>query len=124
MTKNKFEDLVSAAIDNVPEIYQEKLQNVNFRIEDEPTPEQRKKLGLRKCDALFGLFEGVPLTSRNGAVHGIVPDIITIFKNPMTQIFQDTQSLKTQVYETVWHEVAHFYGLNHNQIDKAKKTKT
>lgn len=117
----EFEQLVSAAIDNIPELYQEKLGNVNFRTEDEPSEDQRQKLGLRRCDALFGLYEGVPLTGRGGATHSIVPDVITIFRTPMVDIFNSPESLKKQVYETVWHEVAHYYGLNHERIHKAKR---
>jgi predicted Zn-dependent protease with MMP-like domain len=119
--ENYFEKLVSEAIDNIPDKYQSKIVDVVFKVENEPTIEQRKKLGLRKCDALFGLYEGVPLTSRNGAVHSIVPDVITVFKHPMVEIYSDEISLKNQVFETVWHEVAHYFGLNHKMINKLKK---
>lgn len=116
-----FENLVSEAIDNIPNQYQSKLKNVVFKVESEPSLEQRKKLGLRDCDALFGLYEGVPLTKRNGAVHSIVPDVITIFIHPMVDIYKDETSLKKQIFETIWHEVAHYFGLNHAQIHEAKK---
>ena len=116
--KNEFEKLVSEAIDNIPEPYQSKIDGINFRVETAPTPEQRKKLGLRPCDALFGLYEGVPLPARGGAVHSIVPDIITIFTNPMTEMYTDDKSLRQQIFKTVWHEVAHYFGLNHHDIHK------
>lgn len=119
--QDTFEELVSEAIDHIPEIYQEKIQNVLFKVEDLPSYQQRQKLGLRKCDALFGLYEGVPLTKRNGGTHAIVPDVITIFKYPMINMYQDIQSLKEQIYETVWHEVAHYFGLNHRDIHTAKR---
>ncbi len=123
MDIHEFENIVHKAIKHIPEIYQEKLKNVVFRVEDQPTPSQRKKLGLRDCDALFGLYEGVPLTQRSGATYSVLPDVITIFYSPMATMFSDLVSLKKQVYETVWHEVAHFYGLNHSDIHKAKKSK-
>lgn len=119
--ENEFEKIVSDAIDNIPEQYQSRIKNVVFKVESEPTLEQRKKLGLRDCDALFGLYEGVPLTKRNGATHSIVPDVITVFIHPMIDIYTDVASLKKQVFETIWHEVAHYFGLDHNQIHKAKK---
>jgi predicted Zn-dependent protease with MMP-like domain len=119
--KNTFDQLVSNAIDHIPEQYKNRIDNVVFKTEDEPTQEQRKKLGLRDCDALFGLYEGVPLTKRNGAVYTIVPDVITIFKHPMIDIYNDENSLKNQIYKTVWHEVAHYFGLDHEQIHLASK---
>ena len=115
-----FEKLVADAIDNVPSPYKEKINNVNFAVEDEPTAEQRHELGLRPCDALFGLYQGVPLPKRGGAVHSLVPDVITVFKKPMIYMFPEDEALRRQVFKTVWHEVAHYFGLNHDQIYKAE----
>lgn len=115
-----FEALVSDAIDHIPQQYQEKIQNVVFKVEDEPSEKQRKELGLRRCDALYGLYQGVPMTQRNGSVHSIVPDVITVFKFPMMQQFPDIEQLRRQIYETIWHEVAHYFGLNHRDIHAAK----
>jgi predicted Zn-dependent protease with MMP-like domain len=118
--KESFDVFIADAIDNIPTQYQEKIKDVLFRVEDEPTGEQRKKLGLRSCDALFGLYEGVPLTNRNGAVHSKVPDVITIFRYPMMKYYPEDNMLKKQIFETVWHEVAHYFGLNHRDIHLAK----
>lgn len=117
-----FDALVAEAVEHIPEQYKEKLENVVFKVEDEPSPEQRVKLKLRNSDSLFGLYEGIPLTQRNGAVLLKVPDVITIFKHPMVDIYRHLTPLKEQVYETVWHEVAHYFGLNHQDIHRAKST--
>ena len=50
----------------------------------------------------------------------IPPDIITIFKHPMTELFPEPEALKKQIYKTLWHETAHFFGLDHAQIHKAQ----
>jgi len=121
MTLEDFESIVTSAIENIPKRYKSRIKNVHFVSSNQPSQEQREKLGLRKCDALFGLYEGVPLTKRGGAVHSIIPDTITIFMHPMVDMFADQSSLEKQVYETVWHEVAHYFGLNHSQIHKAKE---
>ncbi|MCA9324130.1 metallopeptidase family protein [Candidatus Saccharibacteria bacterium] len=117
----QFEQLVSEAIDHIPAQYQEKMKHVAIIVEDMPAQEQRQKLGLRHCDALFGLYEGVPLPQRGGYTLQIPPDKITIFKHPMVELFPDIASLKKQIYKTLWHEVAHLFGLNHDQIHKASK---
>lgn len=121
MEQEKFEKLVVEAIDNIPENYQSKIKDVVFKVEEFPSDPQRLSLGLRSCDALFGLYEGVPLTKRNGAVHSIVPDVITVFRRPMVDIYTDDNELKKQVFETIWHEVAHYFGLDHEMIHKAKR---
>lgn len=116
-----FEKYLTDAIDHIPKHYTEKMRHVAIIVENEPSPQQRAMLGLRSCDALFGLYEGVPLTKRGGNLLQIPPDVITIFKHPMIDIFTEPDALKKQIYETLWHETAHFFGLDHAQIHKAKK---
>lgn len=115
MEQAEFEQLVSAGIDAIPEPYQSRIQNVVFQVEKEPTQQQRKDLGLRRCDSLYGLYQGVPLTKRGGMVSSIVPDVITIFMYPMIEQFEG-EALARRVKKTVWHEVAHYYGLDHKRI--------
>lgn len=122
ITQKQFESFVSQAIDNIPKIYQDKLDNVRFNIEEEPSAEQRRELGMRPCDALYGLYQGVPLPLRGGVKHSIVPDVITIFMHPMIKQFRDSETLKKQIYKTVWHEVAHYFGLGHDRIHRAESS--
>jgi len=122
LSVEEFESLLKDAIDHIPKQYQEKMKSVAIIVEDEPSQHQRKKLGLRSCDALFGLYEGVPLPRRGGATLSIQPDVITIFRYPMAHIFKDKVALEKQIYETLWHEVAHFFGLNHQQIHSTKNS--
>lgn len=117
--ESRFEELVADAIDHIPEQYQAKMKHVAILVADGPSPAQRQKLGLRSCDALFGLYEGVPLPQRGGNMLQIPPDVITIFMHPMLELFPDEAALKKQIYKTLWHEVAHFFGLNHDQIHAA-----
>ncbi len=117
--EEKFKGFVKDAIDHIPDMYQEKMKTIAITVDDEPSTKQREKIGLRPCDALFGLYEGVPLTQRGGYTHSIPPDVITIFKHPMIELFPGEKELKKQIYKTLWHEVAHYFGLNHSQIHDA-----
>jgi predicted Zn-dependent protease with MMP-like domain len=64
---------------------------------------------------LYGLYEGVPLPQRQGMTH-YGPDKITIFKGPMQEDAESLDDLREMVRHTLWHEVAHYFGLNHDQI--------
>jgi predicted Zn-dependent protease with MMP-like domain len=123
LSDKQFDQLIAEAIDAIPPLFQEHLQNVAFIIEDEPTPEQRMQLKLYPYETLFGLYEGVPLPARNGMAK-ILPDKITIFKTPALNVSRSIDELKEHLRHTVWHEVAHYYGLNHKRIheleDKGK----
>jgi predicted Zn-dependent protease with MMP-like domain len=115
ISEEDFNSLVAEGIDAIPRLYQTHLQNVVFIVEDDPTPGQRVQLNLYPNETLFGLYEGVPLPGRSGMIK-MLPDKITIFKNPMLIICRNTKELKEQIRHTVWHEVAHYYGLDHKRI--------
>ena len=119
--ENQFEKIVADAIDAIPARYSGNMKNVGFVIEDDPSPEQREKLHLVNGMTLFGLYEGIPLTKRTGNYSGVLPDKITIFKNPMLSQASDVKELTEVVKNTVWHEVAHHFGLDHGQIHKLDK---
>ncbi len=124
MEESEFEKLLAEAIDKIPDMYQSKIKNLTFRVEPEPTFQQRSELGLRSCDALYGLYSGVPLTRRGGAVNSIVPDVITIFMHPMIELHPKIDDLKNQIFKTLWHEVAHYFGLDHDRIHAIETKKT
>lgn len=120
-TQDDFEKIVANAMDNIPDKYYQHIENVVFVVEDKPSDEQRQKLKLRCDQSLFGLYEGVPLTKRGSGYNLVLPDKITIFKLPIEMSSIDHESLVAQVNKTVWHEVAHYFGLNHDQIHKLEK---
>ncbi len=115
ISTKKFEELVAQAVERIPEPYKNRLENVAFLLEDEPSSEQRQRLNLYPNETLFGLYEGVPLPQRGGALKTL-PDKITIFKNPLLTASSSIEELKENIRHTVWHEVAHYYGLDHNRI--------
>jgi predicted Zn-dependent protease with MMP-like domain len=115
ISDKQFETLVSKAIDAIPPPYNARLENVAFLIEDVPTQEQRTKLNLYPGETLFGLYEGVPLPLRGGVLK-LLPDKITIFKEPILGAYSSLGEVDLQIRKTIWHEVAHYYGLDHRRI--------
>lgn len=113
-----FEKIVADSLDSIPDKYYQRIKNVAFVIEDQPSQEQRKKLKLACNQSLYGLYEGIPLTSRGNNYNLVLPDKITIFKLPILFHSATMDDLKALVDNTVWHEVAHYFGLDHSQIHK------
>lgn len=118
-TIEKFEELVNKGIEAIPKGFLEKLENVDIIIEETPTPEQLKKLKIRKGSFLFGLYEGVPQTKRWGYGQ-VLPDKITIFKAPIEKLAQSEKEIKEIVKNTVWHEIAHHFGLDEKKVRQAE----
>lgn len=121
ITDQEFEKIVADSLDNIPDKYYQRIKNVVFVVEDEPTQEQRKKLKLSCNQSLYGLYEGIPLTSRGNNYNLVLPDKITIFKLPILFHSSNIEQLKALVDNTVWHEVAHYFGLDHSKIHELER---
>ena len=115
VNRKQFESLLDQAIRSLSKKHRERLENVAFLVDDEPSLEQRRSLALRGDQTLFGLYEGVPLSNRQGQTK-LLPDKITLFQHPLEQASGSFEDLQEAIRHTVWHEVAHYYGLNHSQI--------
>lgn len=118
VTQEEFESIVAASIDALPEKYGKRLDNVAFVTAEVPTPEQRTKMHLRDHETLYGLYEGIPQTVRGAGYTFVLPDKITIFKRPIEYTSDTIDEVRAKVRKTVWHEVAHHFGLDHEQIDR------
>lgn len=116
-----FEKLVADAMDALPERYQQHINNVVIVVDELPTQEQRQKQKLSPRQTLLGLYEGIPLTRRGNYYSGVLPDKITLFKRPIEAFANTHDELAEQIRHTLWHEVAHYYGLDHIEIAKRDK---
>lgn len=125
MTDEAFEKLVASGIDALRKDIQKKLNNIAIVIEDEPTEEQLREHGIEHQGTLFGLYEGVPLTER-GIDTPLLPDKITIFKNPILRAYTTEEDIRACVENTVWHEVAHHFGFGEEWVEheEEKREKT
>ena len=122
MTNEEFEKLVADGINSIDEKFLSKLKNVEIVIEDDPTLFQLEKLKL-KGGLLFGLYEGIPLTKRQ-QYGQVLPDKITIFKNPIERAYFKPEDIKKAVADTIWHEIAHHFGMDEQEVRKAEKNRS
>ncbi|HEY1645151.1 MAG TPA: metallopeptidase family protein [Candidatus Saccharimonadales bacterium] len=115
VSDQEFHELINQAMSTLPKEHVKNLKNIALLVEDLPTPDQRVKLKLNGDQTLLGLYEGVPLSQRQG-VQKVLPDKITLFKTPLESQANSLNELKEQIRHTLWHEMAHYYGLDHPAI--------
>ena len=122
MNDEEFAKIVEAAVKNIPEEFQDKLENVSILVEDLPTPNQLNNLRRRgERGMLLGLYEGVPQTRRGRyGIGGHLPDKITIFRFPIERIARSKVHLIQIVVNTVKHEIAHHFGMDEHQVRDAE----
>jgi predicted Zn-dependent protease with MMP-like domain len=108
------EQLVKEALASIPEEFHEQMENVLVRVESEPGEDVLRRVGVKPGYTLLGLYEGVPLTAY-GRIGG--PEIITIYQRTIERYCGwDPDRIREQVRHTVLHEVAHHFGIDHDEM--------
>ena len=103
----RFEEMVEAALDSLPERLGRLMSNVAVMVQHEPGP-----------PGLLGLYEGIPLTSRTTGYAGVLPDRITIYRLAICAICNTEEEVADQVRRTVIHEVGHHFGIDDDRLDE------
>jgi len=110
-----FEQLVDEALADIPLEFHSYLENVVVRVKPDPSPEEIKRMKVRPCNLLLGLYEGMPLTYQGARGHP--PEVITIFQHSIeAYCHADPDRIRRQVRATVFHELAHHFGLSHEEM--------
>jgi predicted Zn-dependent protease with MMP-like domain len=111
-----FEELVQEALATIPEEFHDKMENVMVRVQYEPDEETRQRVGLKAGYTLLGLYEGVPLTTY-GRDYAPYPEVITIYQRPIEEFcHHNATRIREQVRKTVLHEIAHHFGMGHEEM--------
>ena len=111
-----FYDLVSQAVDGLPEWVARHMQNIVILTQPWPTAEQRRITGIGDSQTLLGLYQGVPLTKRGRGYHSVPPDSIILFQEPLQARARDRRTLVELIRRTVLHEIAHHFGFDEDHI--------
>jgi predicted Zn-dependent protease with MMP-like domain len=110
---------VARVIDRLPRQFREQLRNVEFVVEKRPAAALLVAEGLDpRRDTLFGIYQGVPLPERSALDPPLLPDKITIFSESLRENFPDLEELRAQIRLTVLHEIAHYFGMDEEQIEE------
>ena len=116
MQRGTFEELVADAVSSLPPEFGELLDNVEIFVEDWPSREQLKSVGLKDRYELLGLYEGTPITHRDQSYNLVLPDRITIFQKPLEAQCRSNAEIKREIVSTVKHEIAHYFGLDEERL--------
>ena len=104
----EFDEAVSAALDQVPDDLAALMDNVVVLVEERPPDSEPQDL--------LGLYEGTPLTERDGWYAGVLPDRITIFRGPLLAMCDSRDDVVEEVLVTVVHEIAHHFGIDDDRL--------
>jgi len=110
LPENEFDALVTRALRHIPPRFRKHLQNVAIIVEREPSR-----------PGLLGLYQGHPLTTRSVGNSFTMPDKITIYQGPHERSARNPEELEQMVADTVWHEIAHYFGMDEARVRRAER---
>jgi predicted Zn-dependent protease with MMP-like domain len=123
VSPEEFNRLVSAAYDRIPAEFRSRMENIVLIVDPEPTVDQLARARVPRGATLFGLYAGRPLPARSVFDSFAMPDRITIFQAPHERAAHSPDHLAKMVEDTLWHEVAHYFGMNESQVRSAERTR-
>jgi len=123
VSPEEFQRVVSAAYDLIPDQFRSRMENIAVIVEPEPSAAQLARAHVPPGGSLFGLYEGRPLTVRSVFDSFAMPDRITIFQGPHERAARSPEQLAKLVEDTVWHEVAHYFGMSEAQVRSAERAR-
>lgn len=118
MSLARFEEIVAEALDDLPQEWAERIDNVVVTVEEEPSPEDLEEVGMNPADPspdLLGLYHGVPLGERGFELMGL-PDRIVIYRGPTLRAASNRHEVLQLIRETVLHELGHHFGLEEDDL--------
>lgn len=116
LSREEFTELVQQALDDVPDEFLEKLENVYITVEDYPSREDLQNTQAAP-GRLLGIYHGVPLGQRSPFSSGLaMPDRITIFQRNLEKFAHSREEIVLQVRRTVLHEIAHHFGISDQRL--------
>jgi predicted Zn-dependent protease with MMP-like domain len=119
VTEEEFQQYIEKAIDSIPESFRGRMDNIAFLVEPYPSDSDLERLGLKDGRQLLGLYSGIPYTYRNTGYMGNLPDRIILFQKNIESLCRTERELMDKVKEVVIHEVAHYFGMNDEEIRQA-----
>ena len=118
-----FEWAVAKAVDDLPEEFLARLENIDVIVEDRPSVSQLRGARLRRGHTLLGLYEGIPQTRRGRGYGMVLPDKITIFQKPIEDRCRNEAEIIAEIGRVVKHEIAHHFGISDARLRQIERGK-
>lgn len=116
MSRERFEQLVVQALDDLPPFFQMKMSNIEILLQPWPTTRELRDAGVPPGHTLLGLYSGIPLTERTSYYGAVPPDTITLYQGPIEAAADNPDEIGQMVRHTVIHEIAHHFGISDERL--------
>ena len=116
LSDEEFDGIVKRALHRLPAEIRRHLDNIVISVRKRPSRQMLREMDIPSGEALFGIFEGVPLIERSVTSPPLFPDTILIFQEPLEAACETNEEIEEEIEITVVHEVAHFLGMSEERL--------
>ena len=116
MEEKKFRKLIIEAIDELPDSFKKKIDNLYVVVENFPSGEILKEQGVKSPYSILGLYQGIPVKKRGVSYTNVLPDRITIYRKPIESFGKNAVQIKKRVKEVFRHELGHHFGFSEKEL--------
>jgi predicted Zn-dependent protease with MMP-like domain len=123
-TRDRFDEQFEWVLERMPPLVHELIEKVPLHVEDHPSDDVMDRMGIEYIDDLCGLYTGIPIGEKSVSHSGVMPDVVTIYREGILSAASDrhgritTDRLREQIRITILHELAHHHGLTEDDLRK------
>jgi predicted Zn-dependent protease with MMP-like domain len=118
MKRSEFQRIVRQALEELPPVFREALQNIDIQVRWAPTMGERRRSRLQPGHDLFGVYLGVPLPKRGHYYSMVLPDTIVIYQRAHERHCRDEAEMVEQARQTLLHEIGHYMGIDEDRLQE------
>jgi predicted Zn-dependent protease with MMP-like domain len=111
-----FNEALARALDDLPEEFKAKMENVDVIVEDFADVETLRSMGIADRYELLGLYVGAPITSESVFSINPLPSLIFLYKKPILRASKDRRMLVRQIRDVLIHEIGHHFGFDDDEL--------
>jgi predicted Zn-dependent protease with MMP-like domain len=102
----------------LPETFRKLCADLIIRVEDFPSEDVLKKMGLNDPFDLLGLFEGIGLPFQSEGDIARMPNMIWLYRRPILDYWAEhEETIGTIVTHVLIHEIGHHFGLSDDDME-------
>ncbi len=116
MTRTEFKRVIRRALEDLPPMFQEALENIDIQVRWRPTVRELRRAGVRHGADLFGVYTGVALPKRGAGYSLVAPDTIVIYQRTHELHCRTEEEMVEQAKQTLLHEIGHYLGIDEKRL--------
>ncbi len=116
MTRVEFKRVIRQALEELPPLFQEALENIDIQVRWRPTARELRQAGVGRGGDLFGVYVGVALPKRTHGYSMVLPDTIVIYQRTHELYCRTEEEMVEQAKRTLFHEIGHYMGIDEKRL--------